>query len=284
MKDFILVLIRHGLALLGGFIASHGIDIGVDSTTDIFIGLMLVLIPIIWSTAAKWLHLDEQLADGITKNQQLRVLLGAIASQAVTALSAYFTVDANKPELLGLAMTNAALSKAGVHQIIALGGNPVKVLALFGCMLLMSSCAGWTKFMASPTGKFTVALTKIGLDVAMERNQISPGNIVQVNKALAVVTDPSNQANDMVYKLEEIGLDTAVANGLVKDGDVLTIKSKDTAVIQSEVAVPVTLTPSAKNPAKQPVNPVTPAVSMREPACLRIPNYGTQVAAVLSTY
>lgn len=270
MNDFLLLLTRHGLALLGGLFASHGISIGEGATTDIIAGLILVGLAVVLSSVSKWFKLDDQLGGCITTNQQVRILIGAVASQAVTALSAYFAVDANRPELLAGALVNAGLSKAGFHQSLALGKSAVQALAVCGSLLMLSSCAQWTQFMSSPTGKTTVALSKLGLDLALERNQVSPGNIIQINKALAVVTDPSNRANDMVYKLGEIGLDAAINNKLVKDGDVLTIQ-KATAIIESAVDAPAVPAVSGKNPSgKQPVNPVTPAVSMREPGCLRL--------------
>lgn len=277
MNDFLLLLTRHGLALLGGLFASHGISIGEGATTDIIAGLILVGLAVVLSSVSKWFNLDDQLGGCITTNQQVRILIGALASQAVTALSAYFAVDANRPELLAGALINAGLSKAGVHQSLALGKSAVQALAVCGSLLMLSSCAQWTRFIGSPTGNATLALAELGLDVAMARQQISPGNVVQINKALAVVTDPNNSRNDMVYKLGEIGLDAAAEKGLVKDGDLLIIQ-KATAIIQS--AVYSTPAASAKNPSGK--QPVSPAVGMREPECLRIPNYGTRVAAVLA--
>ena len=157
MSSIIQLIVRHLLALCGGWFAAHHIT--GDSTTSIVVGVAVVGIPVVWSVIAKWLHLDDKLVEDISGSQMLRVALGSLVSQGITALSAYFAVDANNPELLGVAVINAGLSKAGLHQKLALAGSVtvVKVLMLCGCVLALSSCATSSALIASPFGRALMA-------------------------------------------------------------------------------------------------------------------------------
>jgi hypothetical protein len=133
--------------LCGGFFAAHGID--GSSSIGIITGLLMLGIATAWSLGEKWLNLKPgQLTDGA----MVRSIAGALASQIVTGLSAYFAVDANQPELLGVAVLNAGLSKAGVHQRLA-GAPVVKVLVACLALLCLPSCESFTKDDAIAFGK-----------------------------------------------------------------------------------------------------------------------------------
>lgn len=153
MNALIQLLLRHGLASLGAWFAAH--NISGDSTTSIIIGVLAALISVIWSAFAKWLHIDDQKFNGITNSEMFRVALGALASQAVTWLSTYFAIDANNPELLGVAVVNAAASKFGAHQKLAFLGekDAVHLFVLGSLLFACVSCTPFQKQEAITFGK-----------------------------------------------------------------------------------------------------------------------------------
>lgn len=132
--------------LCGGFFAAHGID--GSSSIGIITGLLMLGIATAWSLAEKWLQLKP---GQLTDSAILRTIAGALASQIVTGLSAYFAMDANQPELLGVAVLNAGLSKAGVHQRLA-GAPVVKVLVACLALLCLPSCSSFTRDDARAAG------------------------------------------------------------------------------------------------------------------------------------
>jgi hypothetical protein len=214
MSDIALLILRHLLALCGGFFAAN--NIAGDSTTSIILGLGLIAIPVALSTITKWLHLDAKLATDITGNQMLRTALGALVSQGITALSAYFAVDANQPELLLGAVVNAGLSKAGVHQAVAFAGaKPVlKVLALFAASLSLMSCATTAAFLASPFGQATLQTAdQLGKQVILATERAGLQQIilqasakVSALKASGIDPDPVKET----LRIAEIGGFTGV--------------------------------------------------------------------------
>lgn len=294
MNELIQLLIRHGLASAGGFFAAHNIT--GDTTVSIIVGLIFCLIPTVWSWFAKMLHLD--LSKGgmgfVTGSEGLRLLVGSLVSQGVTALSVYFAVDANNPELLLGALANVGASKLGLHQKVLGVPGAVKLLTSCLCVLSLNSCAPLTAFMASNAGQATVALAELGLNVAAAKGKITTGDNVAIQRGLAIVTNPEDPTSVKVFSLAELGLQAAVARGVVKQGDALIIQ-EGAAIIKNAVIAPQL--PSAKQPVK--VLP-TAAVKARQkqlkpelhneddgPGCMqlaeRIPVYGERVAFMLST-
>lgn len=141
MNALLALLVRHLLAAGGGFFAAHNIT--GDSTTSIVIGVGIAAISLGCSAVAKVFHLDDKLAGCITDSQVLRIFLGALVSQAVTWLSTYFAIDANSPELLGVAVINAGLSKFGAHQKLAMLGSKdaVNLFLVLGSLCCVSCSA-----------------------------------------------------------------------------------------------------------------------------------------------
>lgn len=156
MNELIQLLIRHGLASAGGFLAAH--NIAGDTTVSIIVGLIFCLIPTVWSWAAKMLHLDLSKGgmDFVTGSEGFRILVGSLVSQGITALSVYFAVDANNPELLLGAVVNAGASKLGLHQKV-MGLPAVKLLTACLCVLSLSSCATTQAILSSPFGRAMIA-------------------------------------------------------------------------------------------------------------------------------
>jgi hypothetical protein len=162
---------------------------------------------------------------------------------------------------------------------------PKSPLLLIGCvsMLMLSSCAPFTAFMASNAGQATVALAELGLNVAAAKGKITPGDNVAIQRGLAIVTNPADPTSVKVFSLAELGLQAAVARGVIKQGDALIIQ-EGAAIIKSAIIIPQPLE------AKQPVNVKPVTVSHAEddgPGCMqlaeRIPDYGYRVAFMLST-
>lgn len=246
MTPTLQLIIRHLLAMCGGFFAAH--NISGDSTTSIVLGFAILAIPVVWSAIAKWLKLDDKLSYDITGNQMLRVALGSLISQGITALSTYFAVDANQPELLLGALVNAGLSKAGLHQKAAFIGAQDALKLCVACLCLLSlSCAPLTAFMASNAGQATVSLIDLGLNVAAAKGKISTGDNVAIQRGLAIVTNPAEPTSVKVFSLAELGLQAAVARGAIKQGDALIIQ-EGAAIIKTAVIAPQLLEP--KQPAK----------------------------------
>jgi hypothetical protein len=120
------LLIRHALMLCAGFFGAHGID--GSSSAGIITGLLMLIIVTSWSLAEKWLNLKP---GKLTDSAMLRTIVGALASQLITAASAYFAVDANQPELLAVAVANATASKFGLQQKLAALGSKTHLLLFF---------------------------------------------------------------------------------------------------------------------------------------------------------
>ena len=168
----IALIIRHSLAASGGWFAANNIT--GDSTTSIIVGLLLIAYPVIWSWLAKTLALDEASDRGVSYNTILRALLGAVVSQAVTALSAYFAIDANNPELLGVAALNAGASQLGWHQRAAFIGskNALKLLLFCGCMLSLASCSTFSQHDAKRVGSH-IGLAAADTAIILARMQLA---------------------------------------------------------------------------------------------------------------
>lgn len=159
MTALVSLLIRHALMLSAGFFTAHSID--GSSTVGIITGLLMLACVTAWSLAEKWLDFKP---GQLTDSAMLRSILGALASQLVTAASAYFAVDANQPELLGVALVNAGLSKAGLHQKLASIGykDAVNFFLLSFLSANLISCAHVKGFII----RHEAALDSIVIDAA----------------------------------------------------------------------------------------------------------------------
>ncbi|MCF7788631.1 MAG: hypothetical protein K9N47_21085 [Prosthecobacter sp.] len=289
MSSIIQLIVRHLLALCGGWFAAHHIT--GDSTTSIVVGVAVVGIPVVWSVIAKWLHLDDKLVEDISGSQMLRVALGSLVSQGITALSAYFAVDANNPELLGVAVINAGLSKAGLHQKLALAGSVtvVKVLMLCGCVLALSSCATSSALIASPFGRALMAtadqLGKAVIEttqkVGLEQIILQASAKVAALKAEGIHADPVKEIlrGSQITAFTDV-IEAAQAKYQQLTGGRFTLP-KNPINVQPAVTVTASHTQRRQNRLK-------PELQYEEgPGCMqladRIPLYGTRVAFALST-
>jgi len=182
MNSVIQLLIRHGLASLAGFFAAH--QINGDTSSGIIAGLLLLIIPTVWSWVANLLHLDslKPYSAEISKSEALRVLLGSLVSQGITALSVYFATDANNPELLLAAAINAGASHFGIHQK-ALGMPGLKLLLLSVSVLSVTSCSNLVPFMLRHETEIEAAViygTRIATQQGFKKLKTSAKNPVQV--------------------------------------------------------------------------------------------------------
>jgi hypothetical protein len=244
MSALLSLLIRHALMLCAGFFAAHGID--GSSSVGLITGLLMLACVTAWSLAEKWLNLRP---GQLTDSAMLRTIVGALASQLVTAASAYFAVDANQPELLGVALVNAGLSKAGVHQkLAALGsGKAALLLALGSSLFALPSCS-LTPTQRAALAQSIVPLSELGLSLAQSRGVIQPGDRVLIGQGLALIIDDASSTRDKVVRLSALGVQAAVDRGALQEGDALLIQSA-TAIIDRAL-------PRAETSAKQPVEAV----------------------------
>ena len=262
MTALLSLLIRHSLMLCAGFFAAHGID--SSSSVGIITGLMMLACVTVWSLGEKWLDLKP---GQLTDSTMIRTIVGALASQLVTAASAYFAVDANQPELLGVALVNAGLSKAGLHQkLAALGsGKAALLFALGSSLFALPSCSNLTPSQRQQITRTTLSLSQLGLSLAASRGVIKEGDKLLINDGLALLMQPDSTTRDKLMRLGALGLTAAVQRGLVKDGDVILIREA-TAIVEGVAPLPVTS-------AKAPVNlgsgdDSSPPHSASVPACL----------------
>lgn len=297
------LIVRHGLMLCGGFFAAHGID--GSSTIGMVTGLLMLGVVTAWSLAEKWLNLKP---GQLTDNTMLRSIAGAVASQLVTALSAYFATDANNPELLGVAALNVGLSKLGVHQkLAAIGAKEVVRLCILSLLSVsLVSCSTFTKEDAKAAGA-QIGLAAADAAIVIARMQLAsaeselalaaaqPGadQRVIVAKQLAVIA--ARQALDQAQK--------AIARQRVK------LDAKQPRDVQPEVgkagALPSLIDPSGSNAgdcAQQlerllPTAPLSTADAhgaqgdpatgfshypVKQARRVDLPHYGTQLAAQLA--
>ncbi|MFZ2279292.1 MAG: hypothetical protein WAW39_15980 [Prosthecobacter sp.] len=154
MTPFIQLLIRHLLASLGAVFAAHNIT--GDSTTSIVVGFITLAIPTLISWFGKVVSIDNAKAGALTGSEVFRALIGSLVSQGITALSVYFSIDANNPELLLGAIVNVGASKLGLHQKVMGLPGAVQALALMS-VLSLSSCATSSALIASPFGRALIA-------------------------------------------------------------------------------------------------------------------------------
>jgi hypothetical protein len=247
MNSLISLLIRHALMLCAGFFTAHGID--GSSSVGLITGLLMLACVTAWSLAEKWLNLRP---GQLTDSAMLRTIVGALASQLVTAASAYFAVDANQPELLGVALVNAGLSKAGVHQKLANIGaqDALKILlvSLSPCLLVFGSACSITPTQRATLAQSIVPLSELGLSLAQSRGVIQPGDRVLIGQGLALIIDDASSTRDKVVKLSALGVQAAVDRGALQEGDALLIQSA-TAIIDRAL-------PRAETSAKQPASEV----------------------------
>jgi hypothetical protein len=179
--------------LCSGWFAANGID--GSSSVGIITGLLMLGIATAWSLREKWLNLKP---GQLTDSTMLRTIVGSLASQIVTGLSAYFAVDANQPELLGVAVLNAGLSKAGVHQRLA-GVKAAQILMASLALLSLPACSTITKEDARAAG------AQIGLAAADAAIIIARVQLSQAEAELAAAaTQPG--ADQRVILAKQLGV------------------------------------------------------------------------------
>lgn len=95
MKDWIIKklvglqapkFIRHGLALLGTYLAAQGVDADVNNLADLITGSAMVLLSVAWSWGTKT-------PVGAGYLPALRALGEALARQAITVMAGWLAVD-----------------------------------------------------------------------------------------------------------------------------------------------------------------------------------------------
>lgn len=286
-SNLTLLVVRHVLALAGGALTAHGID--ATSTISLIIGVVLFCIPTLWSWIAKVLHIDDSKGAlvSITGSEVFRTLLGSLASQIVTAATAYFAVDGNDPALLIAALINAGVSKFDLHQKIAhVGTNTMEKAAAmlvlsFTLSACFSSCSGVMAYLASPAGRATTAAAvQISKDLAKKGEAIvlkkSIDDLVATLAKYEAQTKPTDIAGQIILFAKIDGLKAALIG----------------AQQQYKGLTGLDYPPPAPASAKQPLiiapTPATTAlIPMSEPACLAqrrigIPLYGERVAFLLA--
>ena len=120
---------------------------------------------------------------------------------------------------------------------------------LIGCLALLTlpSCQSPTiknigAALTTPKAKqVELALTDLGLHIAVNAGKLSEGDALSIGNGVAVVTSSDNTISKVV-KLSSIGLDVAAQRKLISPGDNLLIKTT-TAVITQALAPATPITP-----------------------------------------
>lgn len=117
------------------------------------------------------------------------------------------------------------------------------ILAAIACLLC--SCAGLVSFLASPAGQTVMKFADAGLGIAVASGKIKEGDMIKIQKGLAIVTSPGSTTSK-VFSLAGLGLTKAIEDGHIKPGDSIVVQG-DSIIIKT-APLPVT---SAKAPVLQ---------------------------------
>lgn len=269
------LVIRHSLAALGAFLASHGITImDTNSTSAILVGVVMWLVSLAWSWQTKT-RLDD------TNSERILKLVGALVSQGLAALAGVmeqqgFTGNPDDAAAVTLFAANLGAAKLGWHQK-ALGVPPaqaVRLLIAAWCVVSLASC----ELMKQPgprgaalsAAEAALVIAEMQLNASMQdwlnADKGSLGE--QIAKGLAVAA--AKAAFDAAHK--------AVARERAK---LINAPGKQPVNVQPKE--PVNVQPLALQPRHAPGRSGPRGLHGLRLAAVEVPDYGARVAAQLST-
>lgn len=129
---------------------------------------------------------------------------------------------------------------------------------ILGAAHLPSSCSSMTPAQQARLQAVAVPAASLGLHIAQSRGYIEPGDRVLIQRGVAVLTS-GDDTEAKLFRLAELGIEHAMKQGVVKDGDLIELQDADVALISSEpppqVAPPLEpVTPlNLSGPSPQPV-------------------------------
>jgi hypothetical protein len=197
--------LRHGLAVLAGFLIHHGIATD-GSSASLITGMFTLLVVTLASWLGKlrwnWSPAFNRILDdnGI---QTVQKLIGAVVSQALAAFSGYLattpagTFDVQNPEALTLFFANAAASRWKVHQLAT--GLPRAALMLAACLPL-ASCLNMTK----QDGK--IAVERIGLGAADAAILVARMQLAQALNDLEAAQHGGSNGDAKTILMKQLGV------------------------------------------------------------------------------
>jgi hypothetical protein len=275
MNALLALLIRQGLAACGGFFAANNIT--GSSTTSIIIGLVMLAIPTVWSWVAKCIHLEDNSRSGWIENSEiLRTLVGSIVSQGVTALSVYFATDANNPELLGIAVANAAASKFGLQQKLAFIGtkDAVNLFLLSFLSASLISCASFTKQDAKDAGA-QIGLAAADAAILIARMQLSSAE----SELSAAATQPGAERRVIIAKQFAV----VAARRALDEAERAIAKQRAKAAAKQPQNVQPVRSGDESSPSTTGIKGDESSPLPNDAPSITIPRYGAQVAEALKT-
>ena len=285
MNTTLALLLRHGFAAFAGFLTHKGVAASATDTTSLVAGLIVFLVVCVCSAAGKATMADSN-------KVIIQKLAGIAASQFVSALAGWLqasATDAADPVALSLLGGNAVLShtRGQFPALDAALKQWTGVVITCLCALQFTSCTGLLVALSNPAvDTAIVSLAEIGLERAVAKKVVTPGQSIAIQNSLAVITDPKDSTLNKVVKLEAVGLDAAYAAGKINEGDVIAVKQATAIITTMAAAARAPAAPAAKQPVK--VAPSTASTRAPDdvPARLklkqRVPLYGYQVALMLS--
>jgi len=135
-------LIRHGLAMGGGYLATQGFSGDVNRPSDLMLALLLFVCATVWSWISQH-AVARRLADSLTPDQRReytgrgRLILEAIAGQLVAAVAGSLQANGDSTEAMAIAGLNYVLSsinRPGISKEV--GKEPVMLMKVMATLLL----------------------------------------------------------------------------------------------------------------------------------------------------
>jgi hypothetical protein len=143
-------------------------------------------------------------------------------------------------------------------------GTSLGILALIGIVagftFAPSSCSSLTPDQQARLQAIAVPAAGILSEVAVRKGYIEPGDKITLQRGIAIVTS-ADDAETKLFNLAELGIQDALANGLVSEGDTITVKSEDVVTIltpPTEGPLPIPFGDLIGDPEIKPDGPLSP--------------------------
>lgn len=142
-------------------------------------------------------------------------------------------------------------------------GPVLGLIALAGIVIgytLLPSCGSLTAEQQKRLRAIAVPAAGIVSTVAIQKGWIAPGDDIVIQRGVAVVTSEGNPETKL-FALAELGIAEAVKKGIVAEGDVITLQSKDVVTIlapSTEGPLPIPFGDLIGDPEPSPDTPLNP--------------------------
>lgn len=119
------------------------------------------------------------------------------------------------------------------HALLQLTGKSISLIAIgvliLGYAMIPASCT-LTQEQQQRLQAISVPVTSILSTAAVQRGWIQPGDKISIQRGVAIVTS-AEDSETKLYRLAEIGLEHALRQGTVTEGDVIHLNSTREATL-----------------------------------------------------